>query len=298
MTATDIAIRRGTPADLRPAYDVSVAAMSDLFVRQGLPWDLDQEAFWGQLEPFLSHLVTTAAEWWVAEDPTDGSLIGYARSVERGGLFELAELFVRPGNQSSGLGARLIELAFPIGRGEIRAIIATTDVRALARYYGAGTVARFPIASMSGSPRSAEPNGLEIREATIDDIATVAEIEEAVVGFPRHDDYPWLFEHREAYLYGRDGRAVGFAFASDAGQGPIAALEPADQVPILLHVEERARARGMDGVSFEVPAINEVAMRHLLGRGFRIDPPLSLLMSSAPFGAFDRFIGFGPQVVL
>jgi hypothetical protein len=39
-------------------------------------------------------------------------------------------------------------------------------------------------------------------------------------------------------------------------------------------------------------------MRHLLGRGFRIEPPLMMLMSSVPFGAFDRFIVFGPPIVL
>jgi hypothetical protein len=43
---------------------------------------------------------------------------------------------------------------------------------------------------------------------------------------------------------------------------------------------------------------NEIAMRHLLGRGFRIEPPLTLLMSSVPFGQFDRFLPFGPSAIL
>jgi len=298
VTTSEITIRRGTAADSRPAFDVLMAAMQDLFARQGIEWNLDPETFWGQMEPLFGHLGVHAAEWWVAEDPSDGSLVGYARSVERGGLFELSELFVRPGQQSAGLGGRLIDLAFPSGRGEVRAIIATTDMRAMARYYRAGTVARFPIISLSAIPRPADAGELEVRPATLDDVAELAAIEESVLGHPRHADYPWLFEHREAYLYSRGGRPVGFAFVSRAGQGPIAALEAADQPPILLHVEGRTHALGMDNVSFEVPAINEVAMRHLLERGFRIDPPLTLLMSSVPFGSFDRFISFGPPVVL
>jgi hypothetical protein len=44
--------------------------------------------------------------------------------------------------------------------------------------------------------------------------------------------------------------------------------------------------------------VNQVAVRHLLDRGFKIDPFLTLLMSSRPFGQFDRFIGFGPPLVL
>jgi GNAT superfamily N-acetyltransferase len=297
----DVILRRGTLDDPRPAFDLSIAAMSDLFVRQGIPWTLDSEDFWGALEPILVHLAKTAAEWWVAVDETDGSMVGYSRSIERGGMIELSELFVRPDRQSAGLGRRLIEKAFPAGRGDVRVIIATSDVRALARYYRAGTVVRFPIASMTGAPQPTEATegaDLDAVPATLADVADLAAIEEAVVGYPRHADYPWLIENRDGHLYRRDGRAVGFAFVSENGSGPIAALDPADQVSILLHAESRANALGMDEFSIEVPMLNEVAMRHLLGRGFRIDPPLTLLMSSVPFGQFDRFMPFGPSVIL
>src|SRR5258707_13450780 len=104
-----------------------MAAMTDLFERQGDPSALGPDAFWPRLEPLLIHLATTAAEWWVAIDDTDGSMIGYARSIERRGLFELTELFVRPDRQSAGLGRRLIERAFPDGRREVRALVATSD---------------------------------------------------------------------------------------------------------------------------------------------------------------------------
>jgi GNAT superfamily N-acetyltransferase len=299
MARTEISLRRATPADTRPAFDVSMAAMRDLFLRQGAEWSLDPESFWTALEPFLTHLAAHAAEWWVAEDPADGSMIGYARSIERGGLFELSEFFVRPGRQSAGVGRRLLERAFPRERGEVRAIIATTDVRGLHRYYAAETMVRFAIASLTTAPKATRRAAdIEVVSATFDDVGEVAAIEEAVFGYPRHAEYAWLFEQREAYLYRRAGRTVGFAFFSDTGQGPIAALEPADLRPILLHLEARAHARGMDSISFQVPTINEVAMNHLLGRGFRIDAPLNLLMSNVPFGKFDRLVAFGPAIVL
>jgi len=301
LTGTGIAIRRGTEDDIRPAFDLSIAAMSDLFARQGNESLLDGEQFWQHLQSILEHVAVSAAEWWVAIDEADGSMVGYSRSVERGGLFELTELFVRPDRQSAGLGRQLIDLAFPAGRGEVRAIIATTDVRALARYYGAGTVVRFPIATMTGKPRPSESGELAKLEpipATPDDIPEFAGIETAVIGYPRDADYAWLVDHRDGYLYRRAGRTVGFSFVSPGGSGPVAALEPADQVAILLHAEGRAHERGMDELSFEVPMPNEVAMRHLLGRGFRIEPPLTLLMSSVPFGQFDRFIVFGPPLFL
>lgn len=299
MASTEITIRRATPGDARAAFDLSLAAMQDLFVRQGNEWTLDPESFWLVLKPFLTHLAAHAAEWWVAEDPDDGSLIGYARSIERGGLFELSEFFIRPDRHSAGVGRRLMERAYPLGRGEVRAIIATTDVRGLRRYYAAGTVARFAMASLAAPPRmTSSASDLEAVPATPGELPEIAAIEEAVFGFPRHADYPWLFEQRQPYLYRRAGRAVGFAFFSETGQGPIAALEPADLPAILLHLEAQAAARELESISFEVPSINEVAMQHLLGRGFKVDAPLNLLMSNVPFGKFDRLIAFGPAIVL
>jgi len=298
LTETGIALRRGTTDDIRPAFDVSMAAMTDLFARQGDPSGLDPETFWPSLEPLLCHLAATAAEWWVAIDEADESMVGYARSIERRGLFELTELFVRPDRQSAGLGRRLIERAFPDGRGEVRVIVATGDVRALARYYRAGTVVRFPIAELGGAPRPGDAGDLDAVPATPADIPELAAVEATVVGYPRDADYPWLMEHRDGHVYRRDGRAVGFAFASADGSGPVVALRPSDQVPILRHIEGRAHALGLTAVTFEVPMPNEIAMRHLLGRGFRIEPPLTLLMSSEPFGAFDRFLPFGPSATL
>jgi GNAT superfamily N-acetyltransferase len=226
--------------------------------------------------------------------------VGYARSVARGGLFELSEFFVRPVRQSAGVGRRLLGLAFPPDRGEVRVVVATPDVRALSRYYRAGTVARFPIASLSATPVAREGAiGLEVIRASLDDIPALAALERSVLEFDRgRDELAWLLEQREGYLYRRDGEAIGFGFIGQGGTGPVAALDPADQVPILLHLEARAGALARRDVTFEVPMINEAAMRHLLARGYRIDPFLTLLLSSRPFGQFDRFLAFSPPFVL
>lgn len=54
----------------------------------------------------------------------------------------------------------------------------------------------------------------------------------------------------------------------------------------------------MKELSFEVPAPNAVATRHLLGRGFRFDPFVSFLLSDREFGRFDRWIGLSPPLFL
>jgi GNAT superfamily N-acetyltransferase len=303
MTSTPrIVLRRGTIDDNRRCHDLLMEAVIDLTARQGAPWEADANEMWPRFEPMYRLLAEHAAEWWLAEEDASGELVGYARSVERGGLFELSELFVRPARQSAGVGRQLLERAFPLDRGEVRVIIATTDVRALSRYYGSGTVARFPIVTLSRAPLAVDGNaggGLEVVRASAADGAALAAIERGVIEFDRGAaEFTWLTKQREGYLYRRDGEPVGFGFVGVGGAGPIAALDPADQPAILDHLEGRAAAIGRDEVGFEVPMVNEVAMRHLLGRGYRMDTFLTLLLSSRPFGQFDRFIGFGPPIVL
>lgn len=296
--SAELIIRRGTASDNRAAFDISMLAMKDLFLRHGYEWKLEPEAFWKILKPFVTHLAEHAAEWWIAEDCADGKMIGYARSVERDGLFELSELFVRPDKQSAGIGKLLLEKAFPSGRGEVRVVIATNDVRGLARYYGAGTAARFATFSLTGQPKRTGAEGYEAVRVGPAEIGEFEAMERAVVGYARHADYPWLLENREIYAYRHAGRTIGFGCFSETGQGPIVALEPDHQPAILLHLETLAHSRGMESISFQVPSINVIVMHHLLERGYKIDSPPNLLMSSRDFGLFDRFVPFAPAIVL
>jgi len=288
------------PDDVRPCHRLLWRSATDLGHRHGTPLDGAEEEWWAGGESLSRFLAEHGAEWWVAEPPDGGEILGYARSIERGGLFELTELFVRPGVQSRGIGRELIERAFPLGRGEVRSIIATTDVRATTRYYAADTVARFPYFTLSGRPRPDSNSGdLSIAPIGVDHFAAVTDIERAVLEFPRTtEELGWLAENRPGVLFQRDGASVGFAFQGKRGAGPIAALDPADLPSILGHVEARAAELGAESLDLEVPGINDVAVRHLLSRGFRIDPWINLLMSNRPFGQFDRFIGYSPPIFL
>jgi GNAT superfamily N-acetyltransferase len=300
--ATRPIIRRGTPADVRACHNLLWISATDLGRRHGTPLEGDADAWWEGIESVHHFLAEHATEWWVAQSSQGDELIGYARSIERGGLFELTELFVRPGHQSTGVGRQLLERAFPVGRGDVRSIIATTDVRATARYYAAGTVARFPYFTLTGRPRSdAEPGDVTAEPAGTDPaaLAAISEIERSVLDYPRGaDELRWLAKARPGYVFARNGTPIGFAFIAKGGAGPIAALDDADLPAILAQVESLAVSAGSDPLELEVPGINVTAIRHLLGRGFHIDPWINLLMSNRPFGRFDRFIGFSPPIFL
>jgi len=299
-------VRRATADDAAACHDVLWESVTDLGRRQATPLEGSVKDWWRSGESVHRHLAERAAEWWLAEDRGSRRVVGYARSIARDGLVELTEFFVRPGFQSRGLGRDLLERAFPQdhgqNRGRIRSIIATADVRALARYYRAGTVARFPFFTLGAKPSSGEidprlePVALARGSAAI---AAVRDIERNVLGFARGDaEIDWLLGDREGWVYRNEGAIVGFAFVGTTGTGPLAALDPAHLPAVLAHVESRARAQGLDHVEFQVPGPNETAIRHLLGRGYRLDSWINFLMSDRPFGQFDRFIGFGPPIFL
>jgi GNAT superfamily N-acetyltransferase len=279
------------------------ASVTDLGKRRGTPLQGSAAEWWTSGEALQRFLAAHSVEWWVAEGSDEGTLVGFGRSLERGGLFELIELFVLPTHQSSGVGRELIKRAFPLGRGEIRSIIATLDVRAVSRYYRAGTTARFPILTLMGSPPKTQV-ATDLVADPIDLGATgvynaVSDLDRSVLEYPRSgEEIRWLVEKREGFLYRRDGEAVGFAFLGKDGVGPIAVRDADDLPSILLHVEDRAFGAGMKTIEFQVPAPNEVATRHLLSRGFLLDPWVNLLMSNRPFGHFDRLVSFGPPVFL
>ena len=303
MTAMDagIRIRRGTPADSRACHQLLYEAVTDFERGHGTPLEGTEDAWWAGQEPFQRYLAAEAAEWWVAEDGEAGPLLGYARSIDNGGLFELTEFFVKPGHQAKGIGRQLIDRAFPDRPDATRCIIATRDVRALARYYATGLAIRFPIIEISGPTRQTElPADLQVRRIEGEaDVASLRELELGLLGFHRSEaQLRTLLDVREAYLYQRGDAVIGFSFVSRSGIGPIGALEPTDQPSILSHVEGRLHAMGVAEMELDVPAVNGEAIRHLLSRGFRLYPFMSFLLSDRPFGRFDRFIGFYPPLFL
>jgi len=126
-------------------------------------------------------------------------------------------------------------------------------------------------------------------------------IDDAVLGHRREVDHRWFATEREGYRYLRDGRVVGYGYVSlpdRGGNGPFAVLDPADLPGLLSHVERRRHELGAEKTEFEVALHNRTAVEHLLGRGYRMDPFMTLVCSSEPFGRFDRYLFCGPALIL
>ena len=294
--------RRGTAADSRLAYDIFVPTIDDLGRRTGGGANAtaaQPSTAWDLRRPLFEHLAATADEWWFAEDDATGHAVGYARSIMRDGVRELTEFFVLPEAQGSGVGRGLLELAFPAAGARHRAIVATIDTRAIARYLRTGLDARLPMIGWEGAPRD-EPVPTTLARDRIDPhdppLDELAVIDRAVLGFARDADHRWLASQRDAWLYRREGTAVGYGYhPSRAGWGgPYAALSPADMPALLADGEAAAARAGHPFVTFDTPMTGRAAIDHLLSRGFLVDPFVMLFFTDGPIDGLDRYVLTSP----
>jgi GNAT superfamily N-acetyltransferase len=293
--------RPGEVADGPAVYDVFVQATADLNQRVGLP-DADNywvdpafvASYWQRRQSLFEHLARTADQFWVAVQ--DGQLIGFARSSLRDGVRELLEFFVRPGYQGQGFGGELLRRAFPARNAQRRAIIATRDVRALARYMKSGVYPRFPIYYMYRKPEPvAMTTDLEFAPAsdTPEMLAAIRAIDQAILGFTRDVDHQFLLQDRQAILFHRADEVVGYGYFGK-GTGPIALLDAADFPAVLARAESEAAARGDDEFGLQLPLVNRHAVDYLLGRGFHLVDFTVFFMSDEPFGRFENYIFTSP----
>jgi GNAT superfamily N-acetyltransferase len=294
-----VALRfRPAGLDDSPAlFRIFVAAVDDLGRRLGVetfsgaggappvPDDL-----WPERRPLFEHLARTATHAWLAEE--DGAPVGYARSIVRDHTLELTEFFVLPGRQSAGLGRELMARAFPADGARHRSIIATPDLRALARYLRAGLAARFPIYGFARDARELPPPPGIIAHR-LDDSAgtleTLAGIDRANLGFRRDVDHRWLRTVREGYLFHEGERLVGYGYVGGLYNGPFGVLDERDWPAVLTHAERRAAAL-TPIMALDVPLVNHAAAAWLLAQGYRMSEFVNYYLSDAPTQRFERHI--------
>ena len=294
--------RPATVADSRAINEVGERAFDDLARRLG--WSdtpIDEAGIERELEAQRSlyhHLAETGDQFWVAE--RQEQIVGIARSIVRGRLRELTELFVLPEAQGIGIGTELLRRAFPMHPSETRCVLATPDLAALARYLKAGLTIRFPNYGFMRAPQDAPlPSDLDFEPLTASEetLHSLDQIDDIVLGHRRTVDHRRLLVDRPGWLYRRAGRPTGYGYAGRQS-GPFALLDPTDFPAVLAHAEAAVARAGHPTFSVVVPMVNEIAIRHLLGRGFRLDPIFSYLMSDAPFGRFEQYIETTPTFFL
>jgi GNAT superfamily N-acetyltransferase len=292
----DVIFRSGTIADSETVFWIFQDTLMDMGRRTGtmpITGGSDPQVLaglWEDRRSLYEHLARTGDQFWIAERA--GQPCGYARAVLRDGVRELTEFFVLPAAQSDGLGRELLARAFAPEGAAHRSVVATSDVRALARYMKTGMTPRFPIFYFTSAPERV-PTPANLTAEPIDPAAapldTLAQIDQAVIGYRRGEDHAWLAGERQGFVYHRGGEVLGYGYVGRSS-GPFALLDPADTPAVLAHAERTAAEHGYEKFGVDVPGINRAAITYLQARSYRIDPFLTFYMSDEPHGAFDRYI--------
>ncbi len=301
-----VEIRRAETGDMRAAFAVFRRSLMPYLHRLGAvdfpevsETQLDEA--WVSRAAWIEHLWRTSAENWVAED-SDGGLVGWAMSAERGENLELCMFFVAPSMQSKGVGRALLERAFPLGRGAHRSIIATQDPRAMSRYLRSGVRFMSTIVDFEAQPQPVRPETdlvFERLDASPAAVDIIGGLEEQLIGHRRDVDIAFLLGKRPAWVARRDGVPVAFAFGyEDELTGPIGALDPSDIPALLDQVENHAAEVGAPNLYFSTPLANHTAVAHLLGRGYTIDPFFASFLADADWLKLDRWIHTGISYIL
>ncbi len=291
-----ITYRKFESRDRNPVYRLFRATIWDYMLQLGIV-DLedsnDIDEFFRLQRDLYLHLEQTATEDWVAEDDNQ-EVVGWARSIERDNHLQLTHFFVSTAVQGRGVGRTLLNLAFPLGRGQQRSVIATTNTGALSLYLKHEVGFQGMAFSLYGEPQIRDfETDLEIEQvaASPQTLENIIAIETRVLGYRRPTDLEFFMKNQPIYLFRRGGELMAYAFGCDGNSaGPAAALNPED-LPIVLHqIELSACQAGLDSLWLTIPAAAGYAVDWALASGYKIDPFYEVLLAKEPSLKLDRYV--------
>jgi GNAT superfamily N-acetyltransferase len=254
--------------------------------------------------PHFEHLLRTDADAaWVAE--VDGTVAGYSMSFVRGEIWFLAQLFVQPELHGLDIGRGVLGRSMEAGKrrgARVFSVVSSTSPVSQSLYMRHGMFATGIGYRMSGPvealrelpapPTDWQPASLsEHREA-------VAALDREVWGASRmeeHELYASGAEGPEDYCFAfLEGAALaGYGYAASNGHiGPFAAMAPELALPLLRAAGDWLAEREVSEGWGHFLSHNATVVKALLDGGWRVSD-WTFLLTSAPFGRFDRYVPSG-----
>jgi GNAT superfamily N-acetyltransferase len=295
----DITIRPATPDDSRRTYDVFLEAADDLARTRGWPAvrrpGEPPERFMAFRASALRH---DPDGFWVAD--VDGSLIGFGIAVQREHVWYLAALHVRPAYQARGVGAEIVRRALAAAApGSLLTVGA--DARNPVSNGLYGRFGMFPEVALMELAGPATSGATDILRAGVPDVGDLDAVDRATLDVARPEDHAfWAsVSSLHAYTVVRDGRAAGYAYVqADGAIGPIAVFDPVDLAPAVEASVAMAAHLGASSARLRIPGPARDAIGRLLARGWRYGDPVTLVLTSAPWGRWDRYVTSGADALL
>jgi GNAT superfamily N-acetyltransferase len=285
--------------DLKPAMASVVEAFNDVNRRHGT-------------EDFVASMGTGFAAFSLNDDPAglwvaqeNSEIVGFGFSWMADRLWFLADLFVRPQWQATGIGRVLLRHTLDQAEAsgaEVKALITFAFNRAsIGLYMHQGLFPRMPLFKLACpcskfSPRSASTE-LRMKPIVPDDLAALETIDRSALGFGRGKHHRYLAADEGntglIFLDAQEGPAAYAYVAANGHVGPVAATS-------ITHMQEaaqRALAVAADlkaeNVSIFLPGVADAQLTATLEAGLRVQRNM-VLMSSRPFGDWTRYAPSDP----
>src|SRR5262245_30590433 len=208
---------------------------------------------------------------WVAED--DGQIVGFAFSWVCGDLWFLAQLFVSPDQQGSGLGNELLQRTLQQAekRAATNRALITLAFNPVSQglYIRHRLFPRLPLQLFSAS-REALGGRLSGAQFRCEPLAKSAarvrdlnEIDAQVLGTSREKHHSFLIDEIDVtgVAFHEGDRCVGYAYISSSGHiGPLAVVQPEAMGTAFRTALKIAAEGGASHVSAFLPGMSEAAL--------------------------------------
>ena len=296
-----VTIRRATPDDSRPTYDVFREAADDLARSHGWATSPRPPAPPERILAFRASALRHDPDGFLVAE-AEGGLVGFGIAVQREQVWYLAALHVRPSHQSQGVGAALIRRLLAAAKpGSILTVGADARNPVANALYGRfGMFPETPLLELAGPARRAAAATAILRPGA-PAASDLAIIDRAVLEVARPEDHAFWgsVPNLHAFAVVRNDRAVGYAYVqADGAIGPIAVIGPADLAPAVEAAIGVAAELGATTARMRVPGVARTVIEPWLARGWRYGDAVTLVLTSAPWGRWDRYVTSGADALL
>lgn len=295
-----VTFRPARADELQRVQELVVGTINDLTERHGFGAMASVRPAAFQLFSFNED----PAGFWIAED--GGEIVGSAFSWACGDLWFLAELFIAPRMQGSGIGRELLRRTLhhaDQASAKTRALITFTfNTVSQGLYVRHGMYPRLPVymlnADRKALPKAGSDTRLKFRTAGASgsDLATLGALDTTALGVSREKHHGYLLNDpaMKGFLLYEGDDCIGYAYVASTGHvGPLA-VKRRDAMARALSTALRIAAEGQsDQISAFLPGNCEAALGVAAEHRMRITFPM-VLVSDREFGDWRRYLPRNP----
>jgi predicted N-acetyltransferase YhbS len=266
-----VTLRDVEPGDAEACAQILFDAFGGIQDHHRFPRDFPElEAAAGIIGMWIPH----PSIWGVVAE-SDGRIVGSNFIDERDPIRGVGPITVDPESQNAGVGRELMEAVMQRGDGApgIRLQQDAFHMRSLALYELLGFDLKEPVAVISGTPRSAPVQGVDVRPLEEGDLDECAALCKKVQGFERTNELRDSIQAFAPFVATRDDRIV--AYASNVTFWPLnhGVAESEDDMTALL---QGAAGAVDEPLAFLVP-LRTGLFRWCLEEGLRLVKPMNLM---------------------